>query len=92
MDLVSYTADAIRELRGIGYYAPSRCVALHLRPTVLHREVPRECETFQGHAVNRGSTYVDVDVFVAEVCESKGDELVRGSENLVLIYVFVSQD
>lgn len=39
----------------------------------------------------RRSTYVDVDVFVAEVCESKRYELVRCSEDLVLIDVLVSQ-
>lgn len=39
----------------------------------------------------RGSTYVDIDVFVAEVCQSKRDKLVRGSEDLVLVDVLVSQ-
>lgn len=41
--------------------------------------------------LTRESTYVDIDVFVAEVCEPKRDELVRSSEDLALIDVLISQ-
>lgn len=39
----------------------------------------------------RESTHVDIDVFIAEVCESKRDKLVCGGEDLILVDVLVSQ-
>ncbi len=77
MNLSRNTADSVRKFTGIWSNGSRSGVACHQGPTILFLSSSHRLSVINGFR-----TYIDVDILVASVFQSKRNERVGCSQNL----------